>query len=511
MERLTKIGQIIPKRSDEIRHSRIGLGFEKLDRDVFDPKKAYPFVPQSGVKWARLQSGWQKTEREKGVYNFAWLDDIVDNMIAAGVEPWLCLCYGNDLYTDYASKYFGAVGCAPTRTPEEREGWLNYVKATVEHYKGRIHYYEVWNEPDGQWCWKTGPDAKELGEFTIATAKACKEADPTCEVLGFVLCMHNTDFPDQLAATGCCEYLDGITYHAYDPHEEVIVGVYDRYDEIRKKYNPKLKIIQGESGTQSRSDGMGALRGGAWTPLRQAKYLLRHLIIDLGVGVEFTSYFSCMDMIEALNGLTGQLNSYLDYGYFGVVGADFDENGVASGDYTPKMSFKALQNLTSIFCNEVEPAKLPVEGIVLQSPRLIALDYDFNNARSYGFVKPNGSAGLCYWVPKDILSETYEGTCSLRIPKGKLDEKITLVDLLDGSIYALPESMIATETIERKSDVSSPLTDALLEAASSNTPALNGKKVVVPDNEAEDGDYIKLVNLPIADHPMLLCFGDFCC
>ena len=81
MEQLKKIGQIKPKKSVEIKKSRIGLGFEKLDRDIFDPEKSYPFVAESGIKWARLQSGWQKTERQKGVYDFAWLDKIVDKMI----------------------------------------------------------------------------------------------------------------------------------------------------------------------------------------------------------------------------------------------------------------------------------------------------------------------------------------------------------------------------------------------------------------------------------------------
>ena len=50
MERLIKSGEIVPKKSADIKHSKIGLGFEKLDRDVFDPKKAYPFVGESGVK-----------------------------------------------------------------------------------------------------------------------------------------------------------------------------------------------------------------------------------------------------------------------------------------------------------------------------------------------------------------------------------------------------------------------------------------------------------------------------
>ena len=60
MEKLKKIGKIIPKKSSEIKHSKISLGFEKLDRDVFDPEKAYDKVADCGVKKERLQSGWQR-------------------------------------------------------------------------------------------------------------------------------------------------------------------------------------------------------------------------------------------------------------------------------------------------------------------------------------------------------------------------------------------------------------------------------------------------------------------
>ena len=149
MLRLTSKGKLTPKSSGEILHSKIGIGFEKLDRDVFDPEKAYDHVAKCGVKWARLQSGWQRTEKEEGVYDFAWLDKIVDNFVERKIEPWLCLCYGNQLYTESAKKYFGAVGCVPNGSDREKQAWHDYVVATVEHFKGRIHYYEVWNEPDG--------------------------------------------------------------------------------------------------------------------------------------------------------------------------------------------------------------------------------------------------------------------------------------------------------------------------------------------------------------------------
>lgn len=79
-----KVGVLQPKKSKDVQTSKIGIGFEKLDRDVFDPEKAYDRVAELGVKWVRIQSGWQRTERQKGVYDFAWLDKVVDNLIARG-------------------------------------------------------------------------------------------------------------------------------------------------------------------------------------------------------------------------------------------------------------------------------------------------------------------------------------------------------------------------------------------------------------------------------------------
>ena len=134
MERLIKIGEIQAKNARDIKHSKMGLGFEKLDRDAFDPSKCYEKISELGVKWARIQSGWAKTEKEKGVYDYAWLDEIVDNLISHGLKPWICLCYGNGLYSELAAQTFGAVGVPPIHTPAEENGWENYVKETVNFF-----------------------------------------------------------------------------------------------------------------------------------------------------------------------------------------------------------------------------------------------------------------------------------------------------------------------------------------------------------------------------------------
>lgn len=469
MYRLTKIGKIAPKASKDIKKSIIGLGFEKLDRDVFDPKKSYDFVAKSGVKWARLQSGWQRTEKEKGIYDFEWLDSIVDKMLEIGVEPWLCLCYGNSLYTDSAKKVFGAVGCPPIKTVEERKAWSNYVKATVTHFKGRIRYYEVWNEPDGKWCWKHGPDGEELGNFIIDTAKACKAADSECKVIGFATCLANKDYLEKAAQTGCLDYVDAVSYHAYATVEERFKYIFDVYKSFLESKGKGIPIIQGESGAQSRPDGAGALAGGAWTPLKQSKLLLRHLLCDINNKVEIASYFSCMDMIEALNGTVGDVSSYLDYGYFGVIGADFDENGRSTGEYTPKMSYYALQNLCSVFCEDYEITDIHAEGLIYSSKSILKDDYDFEKTYHFGVRKPNGSSALVYWIPNHLLTETIETTVSLRIKKETVPGEVRLADMLTGDIYSIPESILS---------------------------------------DGDDG-YLYFKNLSATDIPMLLTFGNF--
>ena len=150
MERLTQIGRVKPASAAEIGWSRLGVGFEKLDRKAFDPAAAYDQVAQLGVHYVRIQSGWQRTERAEGVYDFAWLDDIVDNLIARGQEPWIDLCYGNDLYNELARRYYGAVGCAPVSSEREKRAWESYVCALVARYRGRVQWFEIWNEADGQ-------------------------------------------------------------------------------------------------------------------------------------------------------------------------------------------------------------------------------------------------------------------------------------------------------------------------------------------------------------------------
>ncbi len=467
MERLRKIGQLQPKSAKEIGFSRLGVGFEKLDRKAFEPEKAYDPVAELGVHYVRLQSGWQRTERQKGVYDFSWLDDIVDNIISRGQEPWIDLCYGNDLYNADARKYYGAVGCAPISSEEEKAAWVNYVEACVRHFSGRVNWYEIWNEADGQWCWKHGPNAAEYGDFTVATANAIHRADPNAKAIGCVLSWINMPFFKVMFDRGIADAVDAVSFHRYNADELCALNEIKALRALINRYNPKVQIIQGESGTQSDSRGCGALHGGAWTELKQAKYTLRHRLLDLSSEVVFTSHFSALDMVEALNGTVDDKQSWLDFGYFGLLHADFDENGMASGTYSPKLSYRAMQHLTTLFRNDVVPADLPIIRKVTDSPRIFGKDDGSSSFIMLGFERDGGAQALAYWKAVDLMTETYEGTLTLELPEESREMRI--VDLMNGGIYEIPESMM-TRT---------------------------------------EGGVTRLNHLPLTDSPILITFGDF--
>ena len=88
--------------SKEVESSPLGVGFEVLDhRTGYIFEKALSFARNTGVKWARLQTGWQRAEKEPGKYDFVWLDEIV---VQAGMLGSLGCGAGGSLGFKLAAK-----------------------------------------------------------------------------------------------------------------------------------------------------------------------------------------------------------------------------------------------------------------------------------------------------------------------------------------------------------------------------------------------------------------------
>ena len=451
MKRLKKIGKVPVKKSSEIAFSRIGVGFEKLDRALFDPEKAYDLVAGLGVKYARIQSGWMRTETKKGVYDFAWIDSIVENLLSQGIEPWINLCYGNPLYTELAGQFFGGVGCPPTEK-EALDAWLSYVQALVRHMKGKVEKFEIWNEPDCLYSWKTPgkvegskgtPDPREYGEFALATAKAIRQANQNAYIMGFALGhAYESGFLNEAMKTGLGDCIDAVSYHIYSTMTEARMNVHENMRAIARAYNPRLEMVQGESGTQSEFSHAGALKFMNWDRTKQAKHLLRLMVIDLATDCRLVSYFSALDMVEALHGFANDKKSHMDYGYFGVISAEFDENGIASGEYGKKPSYFALQTLSSLFAGNCRPITVPCTFKSEECKYTNSPDYRGADVLYHAFCTDDGKTLFTYWRNTELLTTAYDGTASIEL---LCNSKPELIDLMDGSVYEIPDEMITEE------------------------------------------------------------------
>ena len=92
------IARIRPRLASDVKSSNWTIGCEVLDRELAVFREYRDYLPGLGIKRIRLQGGWARCEREKGKYDFSWLDEPVDFCAAHGMTVLLETSYGNPIY-----------------------------------------------------------------------------------------------------------------------------------------------------------------------------------------------------------------------------------------------------------------------------------------------------------------------------------------------------------------------------------------------------------------------------
>lgn len=398
------VGKIKPRHAREIAGSNWSVGAEKMDRDmsIYDNWKSW--LGPLGVKKARIQSGWAKTEKVPGTYDFAWMDRTVSDMVAQGVEPWMCLCYGNPAYEGGGEPQVG--GKVPT-SEVALAAWISWVKATVTRYQGQIDEWEVWNEPNYHIA------VTDYARLLILTAEAVKSVQPRATVIALALGSKvDYKYADAVLAVlqreGKLALIDQVSHHRHqrNPDER---GQEIDLEKVVAKYAPHLVLRQTEGGCPSEYRERAAMSKYPWTELTQSKHILRRLLADLGHDKE-SSLFTIVDF--STGGGKGLLRARADH----------------TVDY-PKPAYYAVQNLTAVFDNRlVRLREFSHSGGVTGRP--ISL-YGYRHELS-------GRTVITLWFKGDVPSNDNGKTAvDLAFSPASFVEPL-LVDLRTGSIYAIP-------------------------------------------------------------------------
>ncbi|HRQ36409.1 MAG TPA: cellulase family glycosylhydrolase [Chloroflexota bacterium] len=151
---------------------------------------------QAGFTFMRQEFPWEDIEiHGKG--------DFVDRRNdPAGVDAWLKYDHIVDLAEAYNIEMIARLSNPPAWSralPEEQTGslappddvqdFVDFVTAVASRYRGRIHYYQIWNEPNGngEWGHHQPVNPEQYTDFLCRAYDAVKAVDPTAVVLAGAL------------------------------------------------------------------------------------------------------------------------------------------------------------------------------------------------------------------------------------------------------------------------------------------------------------------------------------
>lgn len=425
-----------PRKSSEIAASRISIGCECLDRQMWHANKAYSHLAETGAKWARVQTGWSRCEREPGKFEFTWLDEIVDAMIGLGVQPWFNVTYGNILYTGAPTPE--AVGWTPVYSPTAAMAWRRFVGELTLHFRDRISRYEVWNEPDLACFWRQEPQPNPLkyAELVAITAMEIRRHQPEAFIIGGATCYgtdpNGLEYLETALRAGMGRNINAFSYHVYRPRPES-----NRPEELRAlramlaRHGLAIEVWQGEAGCPSEPSTTEAMHGIPWNEAKQAKWLLRRMILDLAQEVDLTTYF--------------HLSDFHNYFYDGPVNMPAFFGLLRNNSYTRKPSYGAFQSVCSLFDSQTRvDRELHASIFVDETSHAGAASKDWLLTQVAPFARRDLPM-LAYWYPADLNPELNQQApfapgrirINLSHPLGLKIHQPMLVDPVTQQAYAL--------------------------------------------------------------------------
>ena len=178
------------------------------------------------VQWDAASPSPSAKKRPAGAYDFARVDAAVDRVHAAGMEPLLTLTGPGPVWAmQDPSRGSRRYRPSPARYAE-------FARDAVAHFRGRVHRYILWNEPNlSFWLAPQYAAPAMYRNLVNAAVPAIRSVDPSAQLLvgalaprsqplSFLRSMGCVDARYRRVRTGACRTFHPITATAlaYHPH-----------------------------------------------------------------------------------------------------------------------------------------------------------------------------------------------------------------------------------------------------------------------------------------------------
>lgn len=204
----------------------------------------------SFANWRLWDAGvtWPQLEPARGKWDFNLLDRYtqlaaernVDLLLTLGLTPAWASARPNE------PSAYGKGNAAEAR---QLADWEEYVRVVATRYKGVIHNYEIWNEPNVKGTFTGNPQA--MVELSRAAYRVLKSVDPTITVVSpAATAGDGAAWLDEYLHRGGCAYADVIGYHFYVTPEppEAMIPLIQKIDATIRRHDCLKPLWNTESG-----------------------------------------------------------------------------------------------------------------------------------------------------------------------------------------------------------------------------------------------------------------------
>jgi hypothetical protein len=305
---------IQPKLSSELSGNYIGGQFDNF---------AYPetydlWLYQQGVTRARVgieglectRVDWDQPEFSVDPAH----EEVFNRMADNGLDIIFVLTFWDkDSYASLAD-----VPKLRFKTEEGIEHYLTYVRWAVDHFKDRVEYFEIWNEPELRWWCPQGIDLADYINLVKRTVPVIRAEYPEAKIV--VGNVANTNYPGTynylfgLLESEIMPLVDVISFHPmYGPSPE-----YDNYIDYYYNYPVFLQSIKdtaeahgfvgeyhADELTWRTADNVDEGQPWTYSEVAANKYFGRGALMNLGAGVRVSigaDYFMLPNLSTVMDG-----------------------------------------------------------------------------------------------------------------------------------------------------------------------------------------------------------------
>lgn len=132
-------------------------------------------LADSGTGWAREDFQWQVIQPAPNQFSWDVIDRVVDALRTKGINI-LGVLSG-------PTPGWAATGTNNTFAAPDPQRFAAFAQAVADHFKGRVRYWQIWNEPENALYWQPSPDAGAYATLLKTVYPAIKSANPDAQIL----------------------------------------------------------------------------------------------------------------------------------------------------------------------------------------------------------------------------------------------------------------------------------------------------------------------------------------